>query len=84
MARIAERIRPCGAADHKVRAGGREVRERKKRLWLLKVGPTQRRGGDGGGDVLVVGCDEFASAADNPTRGHGPTGWCREVGRRAG
>ena len=31
--------------------------------------------------MLVVGCDEFASAADNPTRGHGPTGWSREVGR---
>ena len=34
--------------------------------------------------VIVEGCDEFISAADNPTGGLGPTGWCREVGRRAG
>ena len=46
-------------------------------------GPYSEVGGDGEGDVRVEGCDEFASAADNPTRGHGPTGWCREVGRRA-
>ena len=35
-------------------------------------------------DVLVEGCDEFTSAAENTTGGLGPTGWCREVVRRAG
>ena len=35
-------------------------------------------------DVLVEGSDEFIGAAENTTRGVGPTGWCREVVRRAG
>ena len=48
--------------------------------WLSQNGVAV----DGGNRQEWPGGKEFGSAADNTTRGLGPTGWSREVVRRAG